>query len=411
MLQLDKNLQKGELDDLENIGILISEKGEGVFQYGLSIADSLIRYSNKHNYKIITYDFENLNWLVYTKSGNVDYVFISNKKSTLKNKIKIMCNLVVNNNFFNIQEKEIISKIKNHHIKLLITPSPSLLGYKNKIPYIVSVPDIMHKYFPSFPEYSIKERIKRNIVYKNASKYSIFAIVDSVQGAYDLKKFYNIPKGKIKIIPYVPPAYIYKYKNMSIETASNILSRYPIPNKFLFYPAQFWYHKNHIRLFKALKLINEKYQKKIHLVLVGSPKESYTNIINFIKKNNLAHQIIYLGYVSDKEVVALYKKAVAFVFPSLLGPTNIPPLEAMLLGTPVACSKLFSMPDQIGDAGLFFNPFEVKDIADKIYKIWMDKDLRSDLIRKGYKKVKDMTLERYAKQWEAIIDEALGKIK
>ena len=133
--------------------------------------------------------------------------------------------------------------------------------------------------------------------------------------------------------------------------------------------------------------------------------------MDFIKKNNLSDQITYLEYVSDKEMVALYKKSVALIYPSLFGPTNIPPLEAILLGTPVICSKLFSMPTQIGDAGFFFNPFEIKDIAEKIYRIWTDKDLRSNLIRKGYKKAKNITLERYAKQWEDIIDEALERIK
>ena len=411
MLRLDKNLQKGELDDLENIGILISEKGGGVFQYGLSIVDSLIKHSNKYNYKVISYSSESFNWLTYAISNKADHILIPRKKSTLKNKIKLFCNLVINNNFFYIQEKEVISKIKKHRIKLLIIPYPSLFGFRNKIPYITAMLDIMHKYYPSFPEYPLKERVKRNIIYKNASKHSLSTIVDSQQGGDDLNKFFGISKDKIKVIPYIAPGYIYKYKDMNIETASNILAKYSIPNKFLFYPAQFWYHKNHIRLFMALKFINEFYQEKIYLVLVGSPKESFKSIMNFIKKNNLSDQIIYLGYVSDIEMVALYKKALAFVFPSLLGPTNIPPLEAMLLGTPVICSKLFSMPDQIGDAGLFFNPFEVRDIADKIYKIWIGKDLRSDLIRKGYKKIKNMTLEKYAKQWEAVIDEALGKIK
>ena len=398
---------------MENIGILISEKGGGVFQYGLSIVDSLIRYSNKYNYKVVTYSSESLNWLVYTTLGNIDHIFLSNKKSSLKHKIKIVCNLAIRNNFFNVQNNEIISQIKNHRIKLLIIPYPSLFGFQNKIPYIVAIPDIMHKYFPSFPEYPLKARVTRNIIYKNASKYSVFAIVDSMQGANDLNSFYNIQMRKIKVIPYIPPAYIYKYKNMTTEAASNILGKYSIPNKFLFYPAQFWYHKNHIRLFKAIKLLGDIYQEKFYIILVGSPKESFifTNIMKFIKENSMSDQIIYLGYVSDKEMVALYKKAIALVFPSLLGPTNIPPLEAMVLGTPVICSNLFSIPDQIGDAGLFFNPFEVKDIADKIYKIWVDKGLRSDLIRKGYKKVKEMTLERYAKQWEAVIDESLEKIK
>lgn len=395
---------------MENIGILIPEKGGGIFQYGLGIADSLIKYSNKYNYKIVTDSFETFNWLAYTKSGNIDHFFISSKNSTL-DKIKIMCNLVVNNNFFNIQEKEIISKIKNHQIKLLITPFPSLFGYKNKIPYIASIPDIMHKYYPSFPEYPLKVRIKRNIGYKNASKHSLLTIVDSQQGVDDLNKYFGISKEKIKVIPLMPAGYIYKYKNMSLEISESILKKFNLPERFLFYPAQFWYHKNHIRLAKSLKILKDFYNVKIYIVLVGSPKKNYKKIMNFIKKSDIFNQIIYLSYVSDKEIVALYKKAVALVYPSLFGPTNIPPLEAMLLGTPVICSNLFSMPDQIGDAGLFFNPFEVKDIADKIYKIWVDKGLRSDLIRKGYKKVKEMTLERYAKQWEAVIDESLEKIK
>ena len=394
---------------MENIGILIPEKGTGVFQYGLSIIDSLAKYSNKYNCKAITYSLQDLNWLTYAISNKTGHILIPRKKSTLKNKIKLFCNLVINNNFFYIQEKEVISKIKSNRIKLLIIPYPCLLGFQNKIPYIVAIPDIMHKYYPSFPEYPLKERVKRNILYKNASEHSVFAIVDSLQGEDDLNKFFGIPKEKIKVIPYMPPGYIYKYKDMTIETASNILAKYSIPNKFLFYPARFWYHKNHIRLLKALELVRETYQEKINLVLVGC-QDKGSLVMDFIKKNNLSNQITYLGYVSDEEMVALYKKSVALIYPSLFGPTNIPPLEAMLLGTPVVCSKLFSMPDQIGDSGFFFNPFEIKDIADKIYKIWVDKDLRSDLIRKGYKKAEDMTLKGYAKQWETVIDDSLEKI-
>jgi glycosyltransferase involved in cell wall biosynthesis len=99
------------------------------------------------------------------------------------------------------------------------------------------------------------------------------------------------------------------------------------------------------------------------------------------------------------------------VFPSLIGPTNIPPLEAMVLGTPVVCSNLFSMPEQVGDAGLLFDPFNVEDMAEKIYQIWTDEDLRQNLIRKGYERIRNMTIENYAKQWENIIDEALERIK
>ena len=195
------------------------------------------------------------------------------------------------------------------------------------------------------------------------------------------------------------------------KTAEDILAKYNLPERFLFYPAHFWYHKNHERLINALKHIKQNFRVTIPLVIVGSPKESFKKVINLIRKLNMEKQIINLGYVLDTEIVSLYKKAVALVFPSLFGPTNIPPLEAMLLGTPIACSNLFSMPEQIGDAGLLFDPFNMEDIAEKIYRVWIDQNLREELIKRGYERVKNVTLENYARKWEKIIDEALEKIK
>ena len=114
--------------------------------------------------------------------------------------------------------------------------------------------------------------------------------------------------------------------------------------------------------------------------------------------------------MADNEIVALYKKSIALVFPDLLGPTNIPPLEAIVLGTPVICSNVFSMPEQIGEAGLFFNPYDINDMAQKIYKVWTDNDLRIKLIAKANEKAKSLVLEKYAEKWEKVIDEALSKI-
>jgi len=396
-----------------NIGIMFSgDKAAGVIQYTLSIADSLIRYSKRFKYNLIAYSAENLKYISDFNSKNINSILISDKKHTLKHRINLVSELLLNKSVFSIQNSQEFLQLKKYKIKILIIPFASFYGFSNKIPYIVSIPDLMQKYYPLFPEYySLRKRIKRNFACKNAAKHSLLTIADSLGGADDLNKFYGIPREKIRIITIIPAGYIYKYKNMSLEISESILKKFNLPERFLFYPAQFWYHKNHIRLVKSLKILKNFYNVKIYLVLVGSPKESYKKIMNFIKKSDISNQIICLDYVSDKEIVALYKKAVALVYPSLFGPTNIPPLEAMLLGTPVICSNLFSMPDQIDDAGLLFNPFEVKDMTDKIYKIWVDKDLRNDLIRKGYKKAKNITLERYAKQWEAVIDEALERIK
>ena len=396
-----------------NIGILLppSKLGGGVFQYALSIADGLIRYSNKYDYYIVCYDNESINWLVnksfLTKNS---VIYISKRKRSAMGKIILLLKLISNYSIFNSHKKDELLLIRDFNISLLIIPYPSLFGYVNNIPYIVSIPDLMHKYYPFFPEYPLIERLKRNIIYKYSSKHSVLTIVDDEQGIYDLNKFFRIPKDKIYVIPYIPPGYVFKYRDMDLKTAEELLKKYNLPEKILFYPAQFWYHKNHIRLIKALKYIKQSYGLKIPLVLVGSPKESYKMTMNFINESNMRDQVIHLGYVSDEEIVALYKRAYALVYPSLFGPTNIPPLEAMVLGTPVVCSNLFSMPKQVGDAGLLFDPFNIEDIAEKIYIIWTDENLRKELVKKGYERVKNMTLENYAKQWEQIIDKALGSI-
>ncbi len=122
-------------------------------------------------------------------------------------------------------------------------------------------------------------------------------------------------------------------------------------------------------------------------------------------------QVFHLGYVSDKEIVALYKRATALIYPSLAGPTNLPPIEAMILGTPVLCSNLFAMPEQVGAAGLLFDPFSIGDMAEKILRLWTDNSLRQQLVQRGYEQVKDLTQENYARQWETVIETALQRMR
>ncbi len=294
-------------------------------------------------------------------------------------------------------------------LHLLISPYPALIGYHLRIPYIVTIQDVMHRYYPDFPEYSWGERLRRDLTYSRAAKHAVRVVIESQTGKDDLVRFYGIPPEKIRVIPLYPPTQTSGYAEMDKPTASEVLRRFSLPEEFILYPAQFWYHKNHIRLMRALH-----YQKGqgtlIPVVLTGSSTDTYgfKDVQKVSRELNIEDQVLYLGYVSDEEIVALYKKAVALVFPSLIGPTNIPILEAMSLGTPVVCSNLFEMPDQVADAGLTFDPFSVEDMAEKIYAIWSNERLRDELALKGSKIASLLTPEGYAAQWSAVIAEALG---
>jgi glycosyltransferase involved in cell wall biosynthesis len=249
--------------------------------------------------------------------------------------------------------------------------------------------------------------LDEQIVGTNAAKYSVISVVDSDRGMDDLHNYFHIPIDKIRVIPHKVPGYIYRYHDMNADTAKEILSRFDLPERFLFYPSQFEHAKNHRRLLQALRHLETQHGIRVPLILVGLEGGSYKEIMTLISEYRMTDQVIHLGFASDKEIVAFYRLATALAYVSLGGPTNLPPLEAMILGTPLLCSNLFSMPEQVGDAGLLFDPFSPEDIAEKIFTIWTDDDLRRRLVENGYRKGNELTQSNYARQWEHIIGDAM----
>lgn len=397
----------------KKIGILfpLSTSG-GIFQCALSTAKSLIDYCDEFDYSVIHYDSEELKSLFNQNLNNVQYVTISEKSVSFFRKILHFLGL-----FLGIKQillKNIDAVLENIGVDLLIVPTPFSFDIPLKIPYVVFIPDLMHRYYPHFPEYKLEERISRDIIYKYYAKNALLNIVESEQGAEDLSRFFKIKKSQIRIIPVMPPNYIYDYGKIDEETAETILKKYELPENFLFYPAQFWYHKNHLRLVQAISLIKEKHKIKIPLVLVGNSKghyeKIYKRVMTEVKKLGIEDQIVHLGYVSNREIVAIYKKAEALVFPSLIGPTSIPPLEAMVLGVPLICSNLFEMPKQVGGAGVLFDPFDTNDMAEKIYQLWINAELKEKLKKQGFIKTENITPEYFAEKWKKVVKDALCKL-
>jgi glycosyltransferase involved in cell wall biosynthesis len=272
-----------------------------------------------------------------------------------------------------------------------------------KKPYIVTIHDFQHEYYPDF--FTLLERFSRKIGYRTAQKASM-VICESEYVKNDIKKFLGVNEDKIKVIPSPPPSCFYKLK-LDFNKFKQIKEKYELPEKYLFYPAQFWYHKNHINLIRALKFIKDKYKIEILLILVGSKKNNFENVMNEIQKLGLDQQVKYLGYVPDEDMPYLYKLATALVMPTLFESVSMPIWEAFYLGCPVISSYACALPEQVGDAGLLFDPYNIEDIAEKIYNIWTNENLRKELINKGFERVKDLTIENYAKEWEKILEEVL----
>ncbi len=264
---------------------------------------------------------------------------------------------------------------------------------------ITPVHDLMHRYESDFPEVKCQYEIRENIL-KCQAKYADYILTDSQLGRKQfIESYMDIDSNNTKVVslPFVVPEHIYQVKEEYVQT----------PDKYVFYPAQFWKHKNHINLVKAIQLLRDTIPD-IHLVLVGSEKNNGTEIKKYIVDNKLENYITIMGFVSDENMTYLYKHAVGMIMPSYFGPTNIPPLEAMALGCPVAVSNKYAMPEQVGDAGLLFDPDSPEEIAECIRKLWTDDGLRDRMIKLGYKQIESWTREDFKKVVADVVNECLN---
>jgi len=273
-----------------------------------------------------------------------------------------------------------------------------------EIPYIINVFDLQHRLRPYFPEvssngiwenrehfYSVKLRRATNI------------IVGTEVGKKEIEMLYQILPERIKVLPYAYPDYNLSRKNIYSEI--NIRKKYNIPNNYLFYPAQYWPHKNHIALLQAVRILIDKWNISIPVVFVGSDKGN----LNYIKKNviklGLSDMVYFLGFVPREDLFSLYKNAIALVMPTLFGPDNLPPLEAFVSSCPVIISDLNGISEQLGDAALFVNPLDTNQIALSIKSIYEEPNLRKKLIQRALNKATMWTWEDYIESIIRIIED------
>lgn len=291
-----------------------------------------------------------------------------------------------------------IITINNKNIDVFIFPYFAIEATIVNIPYIL----IPHDKRAFEHENYFRRRLNKAIILK-----ANLIVAESNYVKNDILKFFPINDQKVKIV--VSPQPECKME-IGSENIKKVINSYKLPQRFLLFPAHVIPLKNHANLILALAKIKEDRACNVNLVCTYPSKNlSYFSRIKDLIANLKLDNIIFLERISYDELIGMYKLATALVMPTLFESVSIPIWEAFYLGCPVVSSNVCALPEQVSDAGLLFDPNNVEDMAEKIYRIWTDESLRRELIQKGYERVKDLTLENYATQWEKVIDEALKK--
>jgi len=180
-----------------------------------------------------------------------------------------------------------------------------------------------------------------------------------------------------------------------------VLARYAVTPGYLFYPANFWPHKNHVTLLLALRHLRETYGLDPRVVLVGDDRGTLDFVWQKASELGVLSQIRYLGFVHESVLASLYHHAAALVFLSFFGPGNIPPLEAFALGCPAILSDVPAAREQAGEAALYFRPDDPVELAEKIATVLRDPVMRKTLVTRGRQRGQMYTPKVY---WSGVLE-------
>ncbi|MBR8837338.1 MAG: glycosyltransferase family 4 protein [Stigonema ocellatum SAG 48.90 = DSM 106950] len=277
------------------------------------------------------------------------------------------------------QLPQIYKKLQSN---LILSPVPEAPLYAN-CRFIVMVHDLIPLRFPkrlSPLTYYFRYYVPQVLTQAQ------HVLCNSHATATDIKKFYQIPDGKVTPIPLAHDAN--HFRLLGREDAH--------PNRnspYFLYIGRHDPYKNLHRLIAAFAALpnSEDYE----LWLAGSVDPRYTPILRSqVAELGITQQVRFLNYVSYSELPKIINGAIAIVFPSLWEGFGFPVLEAMACGTPVITSNISSLPEVAGDAAILIDPYNIKEISEAMQTIATDSELRDRLSTKGISRANEFSWER-----------------
>jgi len=271
-------------------------------------------------------------------------------------------------------------------------------------PFLVTIHDLTISQFRD-KNHSFLERAAYNFLLKNLAKRATHIIAPSERTKKDIEKILHVPEGKIsKIYEGVEE----KFKPQKEDKIKTMRKNFDLNAPFIMYAGQWRPHKNLLKLFEAFAILKNEYKIEEKLLLVGTPDPRYPEIPAKVKELGLENKVRFLGFVEEEWLSTLYSAASICVVPSLAEGFGFPPLEAMACGTVVASSQISCLPEILDQAAIFFDPYDEKDMAVKIYTALTNDRLREVLIERGLHWVKRYNWHKVAEQtlrvYENLID-------
>jgi glycosyltransferase involved in cell wall biosynthesis len=393
------------------LGDKIPEEIGGGYTIEREIFNSLVKWASRSNHTIVLCSQDKDPPAEVFSLPNVEFLsFHRNLRERFRSKLSrtivpILQKLKHPRNHFNVEgwyQKFMLNSLIAKGVNFILYLTPFYTPVMD-LPYIVILWDLEHRHQPYFPEVSVQGVWH---AYEEAHKVILMCastvITGTEVGKAQVQQFYQVSAERIKVVPFPTPSFAL---DASQRDEQKIVAKYNLPENYLFYPAQFWAHKNHFGLLLAVKLLREKYNLVFPVVFTGSDRGNESYIKKMVSKLELSEQVHFLGFVPREDLIPLYRKAFVLTYLTYFGPDNLPPLEAMALGCPVIASNVSGAVEQYGDAVLLVEPNKTEQIALAIKTLWDDANLRQTLIQRGLVRACQWTGKDYVKCLFEIMDD------
>lgn len=293
--------------------------------------------------------------------------------------------------------------LRQNQVGLFFSPSfPAPLF--SSVPQVITVHDLIFDRYPTYMP-SRWARPYYRLLMKMSSRKANAVVAVSQATRDDLVRYYKLPPEKIVVVPEgVDP----HFHPVTDEAQLQITrERYGLSDRFILVVGVRRPHKNLARLVCAFAGIDTAYSYQ--LVFVGPQDRRFPDEACLAaEQSGVNGRARFLDWVTEADLPKLYSLATLLALPSIIEGFGLPALEAMACGTPVLAANSSSLPEVVGQAGLFFDPYDIQSIASSLQKMLLDEDLRSRLASSGKERASTFTWESTASQILAVFDEVVN---
>jgi glycosyltransferase involved in cell wall biosynthesis len=258
-------------------------------------------------------------------------------------------------------------------IDVYFCPFGSLWPRPVPVPTVLTFHDMQERFFPEF--FTSAQHVERFFHYDWSLRMAdaVIAVSDFTrQSCIDIV---GIPGRKIVKVYHAP--------DELPEPVQPEGWPYAPDEPFLFYPANFWAHKNHAQLLEALARLRQEHGAAVRCVFTGSLLGQEERWCGLLERTGMTGRVLHLGLRPRGEVSWLFRHARGLIFPSLFEGFGIPVIEAMQCGCAVACAGTTALPEIAAGHALLFDPADPRSIAAATARLWGDGDLRTQLSANG----------------------------